>query len=291
MLSDLTKENFGMLWENLRTEEFDDAIRKSKGVCVLPIGCLEKHGSHLPVGTDVIHATEIARLAAEQEPVCVFPTMYFGEKTGAGEFKGTVIFSAELRQQILKETCREIYRNGFKKILLFNGHGGNSAMISQFLRSVLYEKNEYLVYNYSLGSDYPTPKKLLAANYDYLTKEDKKVLSDYTEAKKRFGHACFVETGWVYGVRPETVRLDKIFEESGASTHRFDDFKGMGIETPFSWMANFPNSYDGDAHEGLNERIAQAMIDYSVKKAAGVFKFLKNETISTEYLEEWLEKQ
>ena len=68
--------------------------------------------------------------------------MYFGEKTGAGEFKGTVIFSASLRQQILKETCSEIARNGFKKILLYNGHGGNQDMLSYFSRSVLYEKND-----------------------------------------------------------------------------------------------------------------------------------------------------
>ena len=94
-----------MLWENLREEEFKDAITKSNGVCILPVGCLEKHGQHLPVGTDVIHITEIAKQATQKEPACVFPTMYFGEKTGAGEFAGTVIFSPELRLQILKETA------------------------------------------------------------------------------------------------------------------------------------------------------------------------------------------
>ena len=41
-----------MLWENLREEEFYDAIEASGGVCVVPVGCLEKHGQHLPVGTD-----------------------------------------------------------------------------------------------------------------------------------------------------------------------------------------------------------------------------------------------
>ena len=41
-----------MLWENLREEEFKDAIKKSGGLCILPVGCLEKHGQHLPVGTD-----------------------------------------------------------------------------------------------------------------------------------------------------------------------------------------------------------------------------------------------
>ncbi len=280
-----------MLWENLREEEFKEAIQKSAGVCIVPVGCLEKHGQHLPVGTDVIHITEIARRAAEEEAACVFPTMYFGEKTGAGEFLGTVIFSPGLRLQILKETCDEIYRNGFDKILLYNGHGGNQAMISYFLRSVLYEKTPYSVFDYSLGSDFATPKKILNEGYKYLTTEDRKILQSYTDEKKRFGHADFIETGWVYGVRPETVRLDKANQESNLSTHRFDEFSNRRINTPFAWMANFPNSYEGDMHDGMNERIARAMVDYSVSRLSDVLKFLKQETISEEYKREWLEKQ
>ena len=280
-----------MFWENLREEEFENAIEESKGVCVLPVGCLEQHGQHLPVGTDVIHITGIAKLAAEKEPFCIFPTMYFGEKTGAGEFKGTVIFSSSLRQQILKETCSEIARNGFKKILIYNGHGGNQTMISEFSRSVLYEKTDYMVYDYSLGSDFATPKKLLGENYGYLTKEDKEVLKEYVTQKKRFGHACFIETGWVYGVRPETVRLDKADAESGQSVHRFDKFAELRINSPYAWMADYPNSYAGDMHEGMNERIARAMVEFSVDKLCEVVRFLKNETISDTYKKEWLEKQ
>ncbi|MBR4031090.1 MAG: creatininase family protein [Clostridia bacterium] len=280
-----------MLWENLREEEFKDAIKQSKGVCIVPVGCLEKHGQHLPVGTDVIHITEIAKRASEIEPVCVFPTMYFGEKTGSGEFLGTVIFSPELRLQILKETCSEIFRNGFDKILLYNGHGGNQSMISYFSRGTLYQDNGYSVFDYSLGSDFATPKKILNEGYKYLTTEDRKILQKYVEEKKKFGHADFVETGWVYGVRPETVRLDKANQESNLSTHRFDEFLSLKINTPFAWMANYPNSYEGDMHEGMNERIARAMVDYSVKKLAEVLKFLKEEKISSEYKKEWLEKQ
>ncbi|MBQ2932398.1 MAG: creatininase family protein [Clostridia bacterium] len=280
-----------MLWENLREEEFKEAIQKSAGLCIVPVGCLEKHGQHLPVGTDVIHITEIARRAAEEETACVFPSMYFGEKTGAGEFLGTVIFSPSLRLQILKETCDEIYRNGFDKILLYNGHGGNQAMISYFLRSLLYEKTPYSVFDYSLGSDFATPKKILNEGYEYLTTEDRKILQSYIDEKKRFGHADFIETGWVYGVRPETVRLDKVNQESNLSTHRFDEFSNRRINTPFAWMANFPNSCEGDMHDGMNERIARAMLDYSVGRLCGVLKFLKEETISEEYKREWLEKQ
>lgn len=280
-----------MLWENLREEEFENAIDASGGVCVLPIGCLEKHGSHLPVGTDAIHITEIAKIASKAEPFCIFPTMYFGEKTGAGEFKGTVMLSSELRLRILKETCGEIARNGFKKILLYNGHGGNQSMISYFSRSVLEEKCDYMVYDYSLGSDFATPKKLLSGDFPYLTKEDRAVLNDYVLQKKRYGHACFIETGWVYGVRPETVRLDKINEESGSSTGRFDEFTRLKINTPYAWMADYPNSYAGDSHEGMSERIARAMVEYSAKRLCEVVRFLKNETISDEYKKEWLKKQ
>lgn len=280
-----------MLWENMREEEFSEAIKSSGGVCILPIGCLEKHGQHLPVGTDVIHITEIAKRAAERETAVVFPTMYFGEKTGAGEFSGTVIFSAELRLQILKETCSEICRNGFDKILLYDGHGGNRSMLAYFMRSTLYEKTGYSIFEYSLGTDFATPKKLLNEGYPFLTAEDIKVLSRYVEEKKRFGHADYIETGWVYGVRPETVRLDKVYDESNESTHRFDEFDRLKISTPFSWMGNYPNSYEGDMHDGMNDRIARAMVEYSTDKLAEVIRFLKEERISTEYRKEWEAKQ
>ncbi len=280
-----------MKWENLREEEFEKAIEKSKGVCVLPVGCLEKHGQHLPVGTDSILATEIVSRASEREEVCVFPTLHFGEKTGAGEFKGTVMLSLELRLQLLSELCSEIARNGFHKILIFNGHGGNQAMISSFARSTLQKDPGYLIFDYAPGADFPTPNKLLSGAYGKLNTEDRAVLNQYIEKKKRYGHACFIETGWIYASNPELVRLDKMDDESGQSTHRFDGFTKLKINSPFAWMANYPDSYAGDSHEGMNERIASAMMEYSVQKAAEVFRFLKEETVSEQYYKEWILKQ
>ena len=127
--------------------------------------------------------------------------------------------------------------------------------------------------------------------YKYLTTEDRKILQSYNEQKKRFGHADFIEMGWVYGIRPETVRLDKIYQESNESTHRFDDFSKLNIGTPFAWMANYPNSYEGDMHDGMNERIGRAMVEYSTERLTEVIRFLKNETVSAQYKKEWLEKQ
>ena len=278
-----------MLWENLREEEFASAIEKSGGVCIVPIGCLEKHGQHMPVGTDVIQATEIAKIAAEEEYAVVFPTMYFGEKTGAGEFAGTVMFSAKLRFDILTEMCSEIGRNGFKKILFYNCHGGNTAMISNFTRSVLAEKKDYMVFSCDLST--VCVPQILEQHYNFLTEEDTSILQEFVDTKKTYGHACFVETGFIYGVRPETIRLDKMDQESGLSTQRFAEFAKMGINTPFAWMANYPNSYTGHYQPGMNERIAKAMVRYSADVLKARIKFLKTETISDEYHKEWLGKQ
>ena len=152
---------------------------------------------------------------------------------------------------------------------------------------MLFEDVDFCVFDYSLGSDFATPKKLLQKNYSYLTSEDRKILNEYNAQKKRYGHACFIETGWVYGVRPETVRLDKINQESGESVHRFDEFANLRINTPLAWMADYPNSYAGDSFDGMNERIAKAMVEYSTESLCNVIRFLKEENISSDYLNEW----
>ena len=247
----------------------------------------------MPVGTDVIHSQEVARLAAEEEYAVVFPTMYFGEKSGSGEFAGTVMFSAPLRFEILKETCDEIARNGFKKILFYNGHGGNHHMILNYSRSVLLDKKNYQVFKTDLTTNI-VPQILeehKEGKYDYLTEEDVKVMQDFVDNDVLHGHGCFVETGLIYGIRPETVRIDKMDQESGLSTKRFQAFAEAGIQTHLSWMANYPNSYAGAYHPGLTETIGKAMVEVSKDNLKKQIKFLKEETISTEYLAEWMAKQ
>ena len=284
-----------MLWEDIISNDFPAAVKEAKSVCVVPVGCLEKHGPHSPLGTDTIIAGETCRLAAELEPVVVFPTMYFGEKTGAGEYPGTVIFSLETRWHIFRETCNEIYRNGFKKIFFVNQHGGNKSMLDLFARSMLQENPNILIFNrhtWSVGH-----KQLLAQliddreTYDYLTDEDRAAMQDFIDADKKTGHACFAETASTYYFKPETVRLDRINAESGDSVHRFDAFKGSGITTPLSWMADYPNSYHGSNEYVLNERIAKAFTEARIRHLAEAFRFLKNETVSEEFHAEWLKKQ
>lgn len=270
-----------MLWENLREEEFADAIEKSKGVCIVPIGSLEKHGQHLPVGMDSIAAGEWCRLAAEKEYAVVFPTIYCGDMIGAKD-AGEISYSPELLMMLLKETCKEIGRNGFNKIVFVSGHGGNKPLIMFFQRAFNNEKLPYAIFDASMSCDYAAPKVLLEKNYDYLTDDDKAILQDFVDKNKDYGHACFIETGWMYAIRPETVRLDKIYDLDATSTKRYDEFLENNIIAANWWSGNWPNAYQCDVHDGMNERIAKAMLEAATEKLASQIKFIKEENVSIE---------
>jgi len=225
----------------------------------------------------------------------VFPTMYFGEKSGASQFKGTVIFSIETRWLMFKETCNEIYRNGFKKILFCNGHGGNSDMLGLFSRRMLEENPNILIYTTSVCSFKTLEITEAIQNnpekYSYLTEEDKASLIDFVEKKKSSGHACIRETAMAYHFQPDSVRLDKISQESGDNVRRFTALSNSKVTSPMAWMADFPNSYSGSNDYVMNERIARAISEYDIDLFAKKIHFLKEETISEEYQKEWIAKQ
>ena len=67
-----------MKWEYLSVSEFKESINKTKGVAIIPIGCLEKHGYHMPLGTDMFIAKTIAEKAAEKEEALVVPIAPYG---------------------------------------------------------------------------------------------------------------------------------------------------------------------------------------------------------------------
>src|SRR6266705_554619 len=113
-------------WEELTAEDFRAAIQQAKGTCLLPFGILEKHGLHLPLGTDLLNVRYVALNAAQQEYAIVFPEYNFGQIFEAKHQPDTVAYSRGLQLQLLQETTDEMARNGCKKIIIVNGHGGNN---------------------------------------------------------------------------------------------------------------------------------------------------------------------
>src|SRR5690349_16744347 len=133
-------------WEELTASDFRAGIQRSQGVCLLPFGIIEKHGPHLPLGTDLLDVRYAALHAAEQEYVVVFPEYYFGQIAEAKHEPGTMSYSRGIQLALLQETTDEMARNGCKKVLIVNGHGGNNSLLPYFAQTQLEKPHDYVVY-------------------------------------------------------------------------------------------------------------------------------------------------
>ena len=107
--------------EELTAIDFVTAVEKSSKTAILPIGVFEKHGPHMPLGTDLYTAREMALRAAEKEYTVVFPWYYFSQINEARHQPGTIAYSPEIIWKVLQETLDELNRNGFDKIIIVNG--------------------------------------------------------------------------------------------------------------------------------------------------------------------------
>ena len=132
-------------WEYLTPPEFKKLVKEEQ-ICILPLGILERHGEHLPYGTDGLSVHAIACRAAELEPCVVFPTYWFGQGHEASCFAGSVNFPPRLLYEMLEVLLDQIARNGFKKIVIFSGHGGNSHFLDYFAMTQLDREVDYTLY-------------------------------------------------------------------------------------------------------------------------------------------------
>jgi creatinine amidohydrolase len=136
-ISAWTQARLSTHWEELTAGDFRSAIQQSQGACLLPFGILEKHGPHLPLGTDLLNVRYAALHAADQEYAVVFPEYYFGQIFEARHEPGTIAYSRQMQLALLQETTDEMARNGCKKVIIVNGHGGNESLLPFFAQSQL----------------------------------------------------------------------------------------------------------------------------------------------------------
>ena len=212
-------------WEELTGGDFIKAIERSGGVCLLPFGIIEKHGPHLPLGNDLINARYAAEHGADEEYAVVFPPYYFGQIFEAKHEPGTVAYSARLQMELLQATTDEMARNGCKKIIIVNGHGGNNHLLPFFAQSQLDQPHDYVVYVYD--------------------QQVRNVPGRPAEHTKVDAHAGESETSHTMISRPDLVHMDRVKQEDGSDQNRLD--LPRGVYTGIWWYAKFPNHYAGDA--------------------------------------------
>ena len=284
-----------MNWEYLREEEFEGAIERSGGLCILPIGCMEKHGQHLPVGMDSLFIQKLCEQAAELEEVVVFPNaMWLGDVSCYHALTGTKLDQTHWRGgigmkpstilMVLEELCDEIARNGFRKILIVNGHGGNTNLMEHFIRSQGYHPKPYATmwtHGFTCKESYPAGLYDLVQSdpekYSYMTDADKAALAKFAQTGTGGGHGDWQEVAYMYAYYPELVAPDRYEAEDGMSNHRADYLAKEGVHLTNDWDSTYPNAYHGYPPFGCSENIGKAVAEQSAKRLARIFKILKKD--------------
>jgi creatinine amidohydrolase len=220
-----------MRWEELTGDQFPEAVKQSEGVCLLPLSCLERHGHHLPIGTDMFIGRELCHHAAQLEPVVVFPDFFFTQILEARHVPGTLGIQPELIIRLLENTCTEIARNGLTKIVIVNAHGGNDHLIHYFAQIQLASRRDYVVY--IPQPSYRAEEASTAALWET-------VIDD---------HAGERETSMILAIRPELVRLNSMPSDGeGMPLGRLKPLSDQNIYTGIWWYADNPTHYNGDGH-------------------------------------------
>jgi creatinine amidohydrolase len=114
-------------WQDLTMLEYE-AARKEQRPVLLPVGSLEEHGPHLPLGTDTFHAQELARRVAALRPVIVAPPIFYGMCRSTREHPGTVSLSGDTLRGLIRDLGREFYRQGLRSLIILTGHAGGTHL-------------------------------------------------------------------------------------------------------------------------------------------------------------------
>jgi len=226
-----------MRWEELTGDLFPQAVQQAEGVCLLPLSCIERHGHHLPLGTDMLIGRALCDHAAELEPAIVFPDFIFTQILEARHYPGCIGIDPELIIRLLENACREIARNGLKKIVLVNAHGGNDHLIHYFAQIQLAGRRDYVVY--VAQPPYHDPEE--AAESQWETRVD--------------GHAGERETSVILAVRPDLVHRETLpTDGEGMPLGRLKPLRDLGVDVGVWWYADHPSHYCGDGIPAAPEK-------------------------------------
>ena len=253
-------------WEELTGPDFPHAIQQAQGVCLLPFGIMEKHGTQLPIGTDLIDVRYASFQAAKHAYAVVFPPYYFGQIAEARHEPGTISYPAHLQMELLQNTTDEMARNGCKKIVIVNGHGGNESLLPYFAQSQLDSPHDYVVYIYGLQHRAPNAAPI---------------------QDKVDEHAGETETSLMMVSRPDLLHMNRVGQESGADQNRVH--LPPGVYTGIWWYAKFPDHYAGSA-QYASAKLGEEDMKAWAEGIAGAIRAIKADQTSLQLQSEFYRK-
>jgi creatinine amidohydrolase len=190
-----------VLWNRMTAAELRGAANQG-AIVLLPVASTEQHGPHLATGVDTFLGGEVCRrtaeLVAKQRPILVAPTVWMGLAEHHIAYGGTFSISLPTYHSLLRDLCDAIVRAGFKKILIVNSHGGNTAALAALATD--------------LTRELKTP---IATTSVYALPHKHESFASVLEDQKGVRHACEAETSMMMAAFSDCVRKDKLPEAYG----------------------------------------------------------------------------
>lgn len=224
-------------------------------VAILPWGATEAHNYHLPHGTDVIEATALAELAAEDatrrgSKVVVLPTIPFGNNAQQLDQVATISIQTSTAAAILSDVAHSLITQGIDRLVLLNAHGGNEFK--------------------PLVRDIQARHRMLIALINFWQMAPKTVDEIFAEPGD---HAGELETSFLLHVRPEWVVMDQA-GEGKTVPFKLQTLKKPGVWTPRPWSATHPDTGSGNPAqatadkgrryvEAISREIAEVLVELS----------------------------
>lgn len=248
-----------MRWEELTGDRFVEAVKECEGVCLIALSVVERHGHHMPLGTDMYEGRGILDRVAKLEPVILFPDYIFTQIPEARHLAGTISIDGELMLKLLDNVCREIARNGLTKIVLVNAHGGN-GFVNFYNMLQLYQPRDYVVY---------LVNPFFAAFGGQL---------DLPWPREEDGHAGPGETSMMLALRPDLVDMALVpADDEGKARNRLQTLRAAGVQTGIWWYADHPTHYAGNASFASAEA-GNHMLDAMAEGVARAVRAIKTDT-------------
>jgi len=219
-----------MYFQKENSFEIEEKIKKYK-IAILPVGAVEAHGPHLPLGTDNILAERISERLAERVNGIILPTLPYGQVWSLKNFPGSINISNESMISFLVDIGKSLYHQGISIFAMVNGHLGNGTALKEAART-LYEMCPDIQVFYFF--------------YPGMNEAAEKV----RETKSSHGtyfHACEIETSYMLYLAPEYVDMERAITETPIIPDSAD-------VTPTPWEEFTNSAVLGDAKLATKEK-------------------------------------
>ena len=218
-------------------------------IAILPVGSTEQHGPHNPLGTDHLIAKAIAEKVAEKTEVICLPVIPFGISGHHRQFWGTIWVKPETLRNYVRDVCLSLKYYGVEKIIVINGHGGNTSALVELAREVRKEGIFMVVFQWWLLAG-----KLFPGIFN----------------REERGHAGAEETSLNLALYPHLVDMEKAVDEKPSWLIKEVEGLNLPLDTiDYTKSGVFGISKTASKEKG--EKILEAIIN----KLVEIVKWLK----------------